>query len=67
MGRYNKENVAFLETRNDKQVDVTLGGNWHFDKFWTMRPQISYTKNNSNIQIYSFDRLDESITIRRDF
>jgi hypothetical protein len=66
-GRYNKENVAFLETRNDKQVDVTLGGNWHFDKFWTMRPQISYTKNNSNIQIYSFDRLDESITIRRDF
>ncbi len=67
MGRYNKENIAFLATRNDKQYDVAIGGNWHWNKLWTMRPQISYTKNNSNIQIYGFDRLDASITIRRDF
>jgi hypothetical protein len=66
-GRYNKENSAFLDTRNDKLVDVTLGGNWHFEKLWTMRPQISYSRNNSNIQIYAFDRIDASITVRRDF
>jgi tetratricopeptide (TPR) repeat protein len=67
IGRYNKENVAFQATRNDKQFDVTIGGNWHWNKLWTMRPQISYSKNNSNIQIYGFDRLDASITVRRDF
>jgi tetratricopeptide (TPR) repeat protein len=67
IGRYNKENVAFQATRNDKQFDVTIGGNWHWNKLWTMRPQISYSKNNSNIQIYGFDRIDASITVRRDF
>lgn len=67
IGRYDKENVAFLTNRNDKQYDVSLGCNWHLDKFWTVRPQASYTKNNSDIAIYSFDRLDASITVRRDF
>jgi hypothetical protein len=67
IGKYDKENIAFLEYRNDKQVDASLGGVWHADKYWTVRPQISYTKNNSNILIYSFDRLDASITVRRDF
>jgi tetratricopeptide (TPR) repeat protein len=67
IGRYNKENVAFQATRNDKQFDFTIGGNWHWNKLWTMRPQISYSKNNSNIQIYGFDRIDASITVRRDF
>jgi tetratricopeptide (TPR) repeat protein len=67
IGRYNKENISFLATRIDKQFDVTIGGNWHWNKLWTMRPQISYSKNNSTIQIYGFDRLDASITVRRDF
>ena len=67
IGHYNKENIAFLTNRNDKQYDVTLGGVWHYDKFWTVRPQAGFTNNNSNISIYSFDRLDASITVRRDF
>lgn len=67
VGRYNKENIAFLTNRNDKQYDLTMGGIWHYDKFWTVRPQASYTNNSSNISIYSFDRLDASITVRRDF
>jgi hypothetical protein len=67
MGRYNKENIAFLANRNDKLYDFALGGIWHYDKFWTVRPQAGYSKNISNISLYSFDRLDASITLRRDF
>ena len=67
LGRYNKENIAFLTNRNDKLYDIAVGGIWHYDKFWTVRPQAGYSKNNSNISIYSFDRLDASITVRRDF
>ncbi|MDD2894289.1 MAG: porin family protein [Halothiobacillaceae bacterium] len=66
-GRYDKENLAFLTKRDDKQIDVALGGNWSFAKSWTLRPQLSYTRNKSNIAIYSFDRIDASITVRRDF
>ena len=54
-------------TREDKQYDANLGINWHYDKAWTLRPQISYIRNDSNIVIYKFDRTDVSITIRRDF
>jgi hypothetical protein len=67
LGNYDKENVAFLSTRNDRLSDVSFGGNWHWDKFWTVRPMVSYSKNSSSIPIYGFDRLDASITVRRDF
>ena len=66
-GNYDQGNAAFLTTRSDRLTDLTLGGNWHFAKFWTMRPQVSYTKNNSNITIYAFNRLDTSINVRREF
>jgi tetratricopeptide (TPR) repeat protein len=66
-GKYDKINAAFLRKRNDRQYDVTVGTNWHLDKSWTLRPQLSYTKNDSNIVIYGYDRMDVSLTIRRDF
>jgi len=71
-GKYQQANAAFSSpteslTRNDKQYDANVGINWHYDKLWTVRPQISYLRNNSNIAIYQHDRTDVSITIRRDF
>jgi hypothetical protein len=70
--RFELANAAFSSptesvTRDDKQYDANVGLNWHYDKAWTVRPQISYLRNNSNIVIYQFDRTDVSITIRRDF
>jgi tetratricopeptide (TPR) repeat protein len=70
--KYDLANAAFSSpteslTRDDKQYDANLGINWHYDKVWTVRPQIAYIRNNSNIVIYQFDRTDVSITIRRDF
>jgi len=65
--KFGLANASFNATRDDKQVDANLGLNWHYDKAWTLRPQISYLRNNSNIVIYQHDRTDVSITIRRDF
>lgn len=70
--KYELANAAFSSptasvTRDDKQYDANLGINWHYDKLWTVRPQISHIRNNSNIDIYKFDRTDVSVTIRRDF
>jgi len=65
--KFDLANASFNATRDDKQVDANLGLNWHYDKAWTLRPQISYLRNNSNIVIYQHDRTDVSITIRRDF
>ena len=70
--KYEQANASFSTPtdatfRRDKQYDASLGINWHYDKLWTVRPQITYMRNNSNIVIYQFDRTDISITIRRDF
>ena len=66
-GRYDKQNVAFLTTRNDRQEDLSAGANWHFDKLWTVRPQVMLLRNNSNIAIYSYNRTVVSVALRRDF
>jgi len=66
-GNYNKENYLFLRKRKDRLYDLNLGVNWRWDKLWTLRPQLSYTKNFSNISIYSYDRMDVSLNVRRDF
>jgi len=66
-GTFDKTNAAFLRKRNDRQYDMSVGVNWHLDKGWTLRPQLSYMKNASNIVIYGYDRMDVSLAIRRDF
>ena len=66
-GDYSVVNTAFLRQRSDRQYDLTLGANWHWDKLWTVRPQLTYSRNDSNIVIYGYDRTDISLTLRRDF
>jgi hypothetical protein len=51
----------------DHLFDSYMGVNWHLDKNWTLRPELSYSRNYSDIVIYSYDRTNVSLTIRRDF
>lgn len=64
---YSKVNYYFLRQRNDRLFDLKLGADWHWDKSWTLRPQLGYSRSDSNIAIYGYDRMDVSLTIRRDF
>lgn len=66
-GDYSMVNTAFLRQRSDRQYDLSLGANWHLDKLWSVRPQLTYSRNDSNIVIYGYDRTDISLTLRRDF
>lgn len=67
IGSYDKTSVYFLRQRDDSLYDMTVGANWHWGREWTLRPQLSYFRNDSNIDIYSYDRMDVSLTVRRDF
>lgn len=66
-GDYSKINYLFLRQRKDRLYDMTIGANWQWDKLWTLRPQLNYFRNVSNIAIYGYDRMDASLTVRRDF
>ena len=66
-GKYDRENVAFKALRLDKQADAVAGLIWRVSEGWSLRPQVLYIRNSSNIPIYSYERTDYSITVRRDF
>lgn len=66
-GRYYQDNPLFLARRRDNQYDLNLGVNWQFERNWTLKPQFTYTRTDSNFSIYSYDRYDLSLTLRRDF
>lgn len=66
-GAYSKANPFFLSTRADKLYDVIMGANWRWDTLWSVGPQLTYARNKSNIVIYSYNRTDVSVTLRRDF
>ncbi len=66
-GSYSRTNPYFLVQRYDKQADMTLAADWHYAQLWTLRPQLSYVYNKSNIVIYRFNRFDAGVVLRRDF
>jgi outer membrane protein len=64
---YQAEDLAFLKKRNDDQYDLTLGVQYVPARYWSIKPQISLIKNDSNIEINEFERATISINIRREF
>jgi hypothetical protein len=66
-GRYQLRNALILDYRRDYQYDLTLGLNWRPVQNWAVRPQLSYTRNDSNSGLNDYDRTDASVTVRRDF
>jgi tetratricopeptide (TPR) repeat protein len=66
-GDYARENAAFQVTREDEQLDAVVGLAWRLSRAWSLRPQVLYVRNDSNIPIYSYKRTDASLTLRYDF
>ena len=51
----------------DELADISLGLVWKLDKDWSVRPQIAYGQNQSNIPVYAWNRTDYSIMVRKNF
>ena len=66
--RDNDENdTAFLMKRKDHQYDASLGINYFPVQGWSIKPQISYSKNDSNIDLNSYNRTVVSVNVHKDF
>jgi outer membrane protein len=65
------QDFFFGVDRRDTQVDFSLGAQFTVARMaWgsvRITPQISYTRNRSNISLYTFDRTAASVTARVDF
>lgn len=67
VGLYSRYNSLFLVRRRDAQYDLGLGANLRFAPLWSLRPQVSVTRNDSSLSIYDTLRYDVSLSLRRDF
>jgi tetratricopeptide (TPR) repeat protein len=68
---YRQDKDAFarsttVEKGKDKFIELVLGINWHFQERCAVRAQVAYTQNESNIDIYDFNRTEASTAVRCD-
>ena len=64
---YGAEDPFFLVTRHDKTTDLRLGVDYAFTPNWHLVPQVSYTNNESNIELNKYDRTVVSLVARWTF
>ena len=64
---YRGEFVIFAATRADTRTDATLGIDWAPSKRLHVKPQLQYTRNESNIVLYDFERTRAWLVVRHDF
>ncbi len=71
-GEYRKYGGPFFppfitETREDHQYWAALGVHYLLPDKWRVSPQVSYLKNDSNIEINEYDRWMAFVSLRRDW
>jgi hypothetical protein len=66
-GKYKDFNIAFGDRRRDTLYDMALGITWTLAPGWSLRPQLVYIKNDSNLAIFEYEKTDVSINLRKDF
>ena len=68
---YGAADPLFLVRRDDGQIDASFGLRIPLAAAGraklTLRPQLTYTKNNSNIALYEYDRVTASVSVRAEF
>lgn len=65
-GEYSEVNPLFGTQREDTLGDITVGVSVTLAKGWSLRPQLVYMRNESNQDLYQFDRTDVSLNLRLD-
>ena len=59
--------VIHQKTRDDKRYDLSLGMSYTLWERWSLRPQLSLTRQDSSIGLYEFNRKEISVALRRDW
>lgn len=65
--RYGGDDPLFLKRRRDHFLFARAALNYQLDAHWSIRPEIQYSRNDSNLTINKFDRWQALVTIRNDF
>lgn len=64
---HDEQEPLFLKDRVDRQWDLSLGFRYLPGYNWVIKPQLTYIRNESNIDLNDFDRYMVSVSVRREF
>ena len=65
--RYGAMDPSFQTRRVDGQYDLVFGVNYVPARLWKITPRVSWTQNESNIDLYKYHRATAVVVVRRDF
>jgi outer membrane protein len=65
--RYGGPEPVFLETRKDRQTDLSVGASYLLRANTTVLAQLAHTDNRSNVPINKFDRTVATVSVRFSF
>jgi tetratricopeptide (TPR) repeat protein len=65
--RYGGPEPLFGFNRRDNQADVRAALTWKLADGWSVTPQVAYTDNRSNVNLFKYDRTITSVAMRKDF
>ncbi len=58
---------VFNDERDETFSELRLGWSWRWHPKWTINTELKYTKNDSNLDIFSYDRTQVFAGVRFDF
>jgi tetratricopeptide (TPR) repeat protein len=61
------DELEILRRRKDNQYDFNVGLRYLPGHGFTIKPQLSYIDNRSNLDLYQFERVILSVNVRKDF
>jgi tetratricopeptide (TPR) repeat protein len=64
---YQGINTSYLKSRRETLYDLSLGLTWTIAKGASLRPMLTYIRNDSNAELYSYNKTDASLNLRFDF
>ena len=67
MSEYGAPDPLFLVTREDDLVLASVGLRYQVDRMFSVRPELRYTNNSSEIELNEFDRVEVGVSVRADF
>lgn len=64
---YQANDPLLAVTRRDRFGNLTLGATYLIDRRMSLRGEIAYTDNRSNIPLYAYDRVSGAVKLRYEF
>jgi tetratricopeptide (TPR) repeat protein len=66
-GAYQRSNVLYQTKRADTVYEVGASAVWRCAPAWSVKPQLSWLRNSSNLSVNDYERVEAAVVLRRDF